>query len=268
MLRFFAPRPKTLQLEVTNDCNLSCSICMRVASKRKIGYLRMDHFLEIPFESFKEVAFHGWGEPLLHPKLFEMIKIVSDRGVMTSLITNGTLLDKRIDEILNSELDSIAFGIFTAKGKERVFDNIREFVRRNENIKTYIDITILPNNIDDIKKIISFAGDQSLDGVVLHKLFHLHDPSLTPPRKDKIKLACKLAEKIGKDHGIKVYTPPRRTRPCAVATSCMFLSWDLVASPCCFLHEMGIHYPDLSFDAHRNFLLRMKKNEICKKCPW
>ena len=267
MLKFFKLKPKTLQLEVTNDCNSNCLICMRVTSKRKVGYISLDDFLKIPFENFKEVAFHGWGEPLLHPKLFEMVKIASDKGVTTSLITNGLILDKKLDDILNSNLDSIAFGIFTTKGKEKVFKNISEFVKRNNSIKNFIDITILPENLEDIKRIVTFAGENGLD-VVLHKLFYAHNPSLSPLPREKIKLACKIAKEIGKDYGIKIYTPPKQTRPCAVALSCIFLSWDFVASPCCFLHEMGFHYPDLSFDKHRKFLLEMKKNEICKKCPW
>ncbi len=263
-------KPKILQLEVTNDCNLNCTICMRLKSKRAVGYLTLESFRRIPITEFKEIAFHGWGEPLLHPELFKFIEIASTEGVKTSLITNGVLLDKKLDEIAKSGLDSIAFGIFTTKNKEVVFRNVKKFSRvRNEiNVESYIDITILPWNLSEISKIVKFAGECELDGVVLHKLFHLHDSSLRPLSDDEIKLACKIAKDIGKEVGVKVYCPPKKSRPCAVALSCIFLGWDLTASPCCFLHEMGYHYNSLNFNEHRKFLAEMRENDICKRCPW
>ena len=257
-------KPKILQLEVTNDCNLNCTICMRTKSSRKVGYLSIEDFSKIPVEDFKEISFHGWGEPLLHPNLFEFVNIASKTS-KTSLITNATLLDRRMDEILNSDLDSIAYGIFTTKGKEKIFQNIREFCKRNDGIETYIDITILPWNLKEIEEIVRFAGELGID-VVLHRLFHLH-LNVELSKKD-VKSACKVAKEIGKEFGIKVYCPPKRVRPCVVALSCIFVGWDLTVSPCCFLHELGYHYKSLSFEEHRKFLKEMKKHEVCKRCPW
>ncbi|WP_457549350.1 radical SAM protein [Archaeoglobus sp.] len=258
-------KPKILQLEVTNDCNLNCSICMRTKSNRKVGYLSLEDFSKIPIEEFKEISFHGWGEPLLHPNLFEFVKMAHERGAETSLITNATLLDLRLNDVLKSDLNSIAFGIFTTKGKEKVFQNIREFCMRNDGIKAFIDITILPWNLEDIEKIVRFAGELGID-VVLHRLFYIHlDIKLS---KKDVKTACKVAKEVGKEFGIKVYCPPRSSRPCVVAISCIFLGWDLTASPCCFLHELGYNYRSLSFEEHKRFLKEMRKNEVCKRCPW
>ncbi len=240
---------------------------MRTTSKRDTGYISFDNFLQIPIEKFREIAFHGWGEPLLHPDLFKMIDMAKDRGVKTSLITNGTIINERMDEVINSGLDSIAFGIFTTKGKEKVFENIRKFVEAKDDIETFIDITILPDNLMDIEKIVGFAGELGID-VVLHKLFYAHNPALAPLSEETVKKACRVAKDVAKEYGVKVYTPPKRRRPCAVALSCIFMGWEMVASPCCFLHEMGYSYPSLNFDRHRRFLIEMKRNEICKKCPW
>ncbi len=260
-------RPKILQLEVTNDCNQSCPICMRATSSREVGYLSPENFSKIPLDKFKEVSFHGWGEPFLHPQLFEMVNVASKEGVKTSLITNGTLLEERMDELLKSDLDSIAFGIYTVKGKEKVFEGIRRFVRLNEGIETFIDVTILPWNLNDIREIVRFAGENGID-VVLHKLFYVHNERLKPLSKEDVKRACKVAKEVGKEFGIKVYTPPKQTRPCAVVLSCIFLGYDLRASPCCFQYEMGRFYRSLSFEEHLMFMREMKGNEVCKRCPW
>ncbi len=272
-------RPWILQLEVTNDCNQNCSICMRRTSTRRVGYLEIENFKKLPISEFKEISFHGWGEPFLHPKLFEMIDYAASYGVKTSLITNGTLLDKRLDELLESKLNSIAFGIFSLNGKARVLESIKKLVegknRRGLNLEVWIDITITGWNTSEIPNIVRFAGKAGVDGVVLHRLFTLHDPSLRKPSLIDEVESCRLAKKAGRESGVKVYCPPRSTRPCRVALMTMFISWDCMVSPCCFLCEMNYYTCnalDKSFneilELHRKFLREMKKNEICRRCPW
>jgi len=79
-------RPIILQAELTNDCNLNCKICMRRYLDREIGYMSFENFKKLPLNKFKEIAFHGWGEPLLHPQLFDMIRFAKSIGIKTSLI--------------------------------------------------------------------------------------------------------------------------------------------------------------------------------------
>jgi len=184
-----------------------------------------------------------------------------------------------MDEVFESNLSSIAFGIYTLKGRERIVRNIKEFMkekrRRDPGIETWIDITILSSNIDEIPKIVALAGELGIDGVILHKLFTLHNPSLKQPSTSDIEEVCREAKNVGKGYGVKVYCPPKKTRPCRVALLTIFISWDYVVSPCCFLHEMGVTYGsildnDLKYvlEKHREFLRGMESNEICRKCPW
>ena len=267
-------KPKILQLEVTNDCFMNCRICMRRRSSRSIGYLSFEDFIRLPIKEFKEVAFHGWGEPLLHPRLFDMIKYAKKLGLRTSLITNGFLVDKHIEDILSSGLDELAVGIYTLKGRDKVLKNIELLLKNRDGSKPYIvfDITILRENLDEIPKIVDTASKLGIDAVVLHRLFYAHDPELQPPsRSDEERLfltLSKLADKLG----IRVYLPQyRRTRPCIVTLQCMFITWDCKYSPCCFLAEMGYLMGDAKrdniFELHRKFLLRRSVN-VCEKCPW
>jgi len=81
--------------EVTNACNLSCTICpvnhgMRRPRARQdletfVRFLDRNPGLEfvLPFQ---------WGEPLLVRELPDMIAAASARGVRTMITTNGTLL--------------------------------------------------------------------------------------------------------------------------------------------------------------------------------
>lgn len=89
-------RLTTLNVEVTNRCNLRCVYC---PVNRSMARPRTD----LPFETFRRLIERSptvrtllpfqWGEPLLHPRLFDMVRLAAGRGVRTFVTTNGTLLD-------------------------------------------------------------------------------------------------------------------------------------------------------------------------------
>jgi hypothetical protein len=83
---------------------------------------------------FQHVALHGWGEPLLNPYLFEMIKYAESKGVSTELTTNATLLQANIEKIFSSGLGIIAFGIHKSEILPFVMPQIKELIaQRNRN---------------------------------------------------------------------------------------------------------------------------------------
>ncbi|MBW2107031.1 MAG: hypothetical protein JRI26_13710 [Deltaproteobacteria bacterium] len=49
--------------------------------------------------NFQHVALHGWGEPLLNPELFQMVKYAESRELSTELTTNATLIQANIEKI-------------------------------------------------------------------------------------------------------------------------------------------------------------------------
>lgn len=89
-------RLTTLNVEITNRCNLRCSYC---PVNRDLQRPKRD----LPLAAFQDLLRRApsvrtllpfqWGEPLLHPQVFEMIRFASQRGIRTYLTTNGTLLD-------------------------------------------------------------------------------------------------------------------------------------------------------------------------------
>ncbi len=247
---------------------------MRKNSKREVGYLSYEDFKKLPLKRFREIAFHGWGEPLLHPDVFKMVSYANSLGIKTSLITNGVLLDKRVDEIFNSNLNSIAFGIFTLRGKQRVIENVQMFIeekeKRKSKIETFVDITIFKDNLNEVEEIVKLCKEIGVDGVVLHRLFNLHNPSLNTLSKTEEK---ELFAKLKDVKGIKVYFPPKKhSIPCVVAKNCIYITWDCKQSPCCFLCEMGYVLGDAFsgdiFERHLRFLKEMNENEICRRCFW
>jgi len=259
-----------MQLEVTNDCNLRCKICMRTS--RDVGYLKFEDFKILPLKDFREVAFHGWGEPLLHPQLFKMISYAKSLGLKTSLITNGTLIHKNIGNIFESGLDEVAFGIYTLEEKEKVVKNleslINEKIMRGSKLKIFIDITIFSENINEIPEIVELGSDLGVDGVVLHRIFNLHDETIDYVSKDE---ESKLFKDVKKIKGVKVYIPKKHEIPCRIVKNCVYVTWDCLQSPCCFLCEFG-YFLGRAFgnviERHMRFVKEMDKNDVCRRCFW
>jgi radical SAM protein with 4Fe4S-binding SPASM domain len=82
--------------EVTNACNLNCTICpvnrgMR-RRKARLDLATFERFLAAN-PGLEFVLLFQWGEPLLVADLPAMIGAATRRGVRTMITTNGTLLD-------------------------------------------------------------------------------------------------------------------------------------------------------------------------------
>lgn len=137
--------PPTVYIELTDMCNLDCIMCDRNSMTRPSGLMDMKLFKKVIDDAsaigVPEVKLNRFGEPLLHPKLIEMIKYAKDRGIRRVYFTsNATLLDeKKAAALISSGLDSITFSVDGATKEtyerirvksnyDRVVNNIRRFI--------------------------------------------------------------------------------------------------------------------------------------------
>ena len=85
---------KKIYIEVTDNCNLDCNFC--IGNKRDKKFISIDEFNTIldKVEDYTDyLYFHVMGEPLLHPKINELIDIASKRfGI--NITTNGYLINR------------------------------------------------------------------------------------------------------------------------------------------------------------------------------
>jgi radical SAM protein with 4Fe4S-binding SPASM domain len=100
--------PNHMQIELTNYCNLRCKVCPTGIGKLKRPPKDMDpamfeRLLSEVGPYLLTASLWGWGEPLLHPWLADILRISQDRGVATLLSTNGQNLDD--DKVLQALLD-------------------------------------------------------------------------------------------------------------------------------------------------------------------
>ena len=136
--------PKYIHIELNNTCNLGCIMCSYRNMKRKKQFMTMELFKKIINDCSKNgiryVRLFAMGEPLMHPKLFEMIKYAKSHGIgFADINSNANLLTKdRARKIIESGLDRVVFSVDgntqNTYGKIRVGGNLEKV---KENI-TYL----------------------------------------------------------------------------------------------------------------------------------
>lgn len=153
-------RFKKVYIEITNVCNLSCEFCP--VTKRKPELMEIDSFENIlynikPFTDY--IYFHVKGEPLLHPELDKFLNLSERYGLKVNLTTNGTLIDKVKNKILDKKaLRQINFSLhsFDANEMELSFEDYINDIIAFTKLATQNNIIIsyrLWNLEEDIKSL-------------------------------------------------------------------------------------------------------------------
>ncbi|HSB79470.1 MAG TPA: radical SAM protein [Candidatus Methylomirabilis sp.] len=90
-------------VEATNRCNLACRTCIRNTWDEPLGQMETTTFSRVmgglrAFSPSPAICFGGFGEPLAHPNIVEMVAQAKALGGRVELITNGTLLTKDVSQ--------------------------------------------------------------------------------------------------------------------------------------------------------------------------
>ena len=231
--------------------------------------------------NFQHVALHGWGEPLLNPELFQMVKYAESRKVSTELTTNATLLQTNIEKIFASGLSSIAFGIHNKENLPVVIPQIKELIaqRNSEKLRkprTYIDIVIYRGNQNQIADLIKAAAELNVDAVVLHRVFNAYkiDPEVEYISIQEQRELFVKVKKLARQLKVKLYLPPQPSIPCRAVKYSIFVTSEGKVFPCPFLPEfiMGDAFNGdlqevITSQSYKQFVKDMKEHPICSKCP-
>lgn len=128
---------KKFYIETTSICNLACSFCP--PTHRKSQFIKVEDFIKIlddikPHTDY--IYFHVKGEPLLHPKIDQLLDISHEKGFKVNITTNGTLIRKAAPKLLGKPaLRQMNFSLHSFDGHEGSTDregyigSILSFVR-------------------------------------------------------------------------------------------------------------------------------------------
>lgn len=130
----------TFEIELTNYCNFSCVFCNNSITPREKGFMNFDFYSSFIYSLSEQrdkylfnkflkegvhpkIVFGGQGEPLLHTRVTEFIKLACDLGFKTQLISNGSHLNLSMaKELINAGLSNIAISLHSLN--EKIFKEI------------------------------------------------------------------------------------------------------------------------------------------------
>ncbi len=92
-----------VNIEISNICNLQCSFCPEVVRTKKLMELDLfENIIQQVTPLTELVCFHLMGDPLVHPKLDQMIQICEKYKTKVFFVTNGVLLKESHHHLLLS----------------------------------------------------------------------------------------------------------------------------------------------------------------------
>ena len=149
-------------VEITNICNMSCSFCH--GHSRATGRMSREEFalvLKKVQGLTRYIYFHLMGEPLLHPDLPLFIKQARESGLLPVITTNGTLVQKRKEEIIASGVHKISVSLHSFEGgdkrvHEKYLEDVADFAQAASEAGIIVVLRLWNKGADD-----------SLNGAVL-----------------------------------------------------------------------------------------------------
>ena len=173
-------RPYMVMFETTLMCNMFCEYCifgaagrfndLQTRASRERIFRRIDEFCRMGVFA---LSFSG-GEPLLNPYTGDYIAYAADRGMWTSMPTNGLLMKKYADavarlDMLEVSIDSLNPERFAKRrglhGLPTILDNLEFVLTKRKPFTMQINATVNLENLDDLPELAEFCRQRHL---VLH----------------------------------------------------------------------------------------------------
>lgn len=103
---------RSVNWHITSRCNYTCKFCFSRDRGLEIHDIcRARTILGTLKERGIEKINLAGGEPLLHPLFFDILHLAKDIGFVTSIVTNGSLLDDRMLTLCKGDLDWIGLSV-------------------------------------------------------------------------------------------------------------------------------------------------------------
>lgn len=274
---------KKAYLEITNVCNLSCVFCP--GTRRERGFLSLEGFqlLAGKLRPHTEYLYlHLMGEPLLHPRLREILDRAEALDFRVMITTNGTLLEEQGPVLLNSPaVGKVSVSVQSFEGNggdepEGYTASCAAFAKAAAAAGKKCALRLW--NLDGA----GTQGKNSLNGAILAKL----EEAFPKPWKGGWQGAA-LAPNIFLEYGERFDWPdlsaPGKTPPsfCYGLRDQVGVLWDGTVVPCCLDHEGDIPLGNLYTQEledilnsprakaiYDGFSRRQAVEELCRRCSF
>jgi len=257
---------RSIDLEPVAKCNLECPFCQvpgwhRAYETSSMGIELFEKIID-QFPKLKHIKLQGMGEPFLNKDLTSMIRIAGAKNIKTTILTNGTLLNKELCvEVLESKLTKLCFSFDGATKKtyeslrvgasyETVVNNIRNIckLRNKGHYKTSIHMRCLISNqmvLDEFVELVQLASDIGVDVLNISnelKIWKIKNKITYPMKtlavdsfenyKSMINKADKKARKLKLNLNIEQSNKHKQSYPCYTPWNTLFISVEGKIVPC------------------------------------
>ncbi len=112
LLRFLLGGRRTAVFAITPSCNCRCVMCGMWAKPRQhISLSDAEDVVDFLAERRFLILYLTGGEPTLHPHLSEIVEYASDKGLITTMTTNGTAPTRTLRRLKESGLQSVSISL-------------------------------------------------------------------------------------------------------------------------------------------------------------
>ena len=130
-------------MEVTNNCNAKCIYCPQPKMKRKKGFMSMETYVKVlEKQELEFIELHGFGEPLMHPRIYDFVKMAKEKGFKSQFSTNGKLLNREVmEKLVEAGLVLLLISIrsFFNEVKEKLMAVDDEYSKKMEIVIYYVE---------------------------------------------------------------------------------------------------------------------------------
>jgi len=144
----------SMEIETSHICNLRCIYCYSAAGRAHHNELTLDEILDVIRQGIdlglRRAILIGGGEPMLYPRIYDIIEFLNKHDIAIDLFTNGTLID--------------------ADDAKRLYDN---------NVEVVVKCNSLDPAVQDMLVDTAGAFDMIQQGI--HHLFDAGYPDETHP---------------------------------------------------------------------------------------
>jgi MoaA/NifB/PqqE/SkfB family radical SAM enzyme len=191
-------KPRHLTIYPTDRCTLKCKMCLHNSRNQELNPdsvypIRKDMSFETfkkavdQFEEILSIDIAGIGEPFLNKDLFEMVEYANSRKIEVGIITNGTLLDRFFNQIIDSKISCISISLNALTPEEYsaltgvpgkifglVLDNISAFTKIRDDLKPDLEMRLsfvcTRSNYQQIRGMIKVARSLKVNCLDFHNL--------------------------------------------------------------------------------------------------
>ncbi len=281
---------KKIYIEITNVCNLSCTFCPE--TKRTLEYMDVSDFINIldmvkPYGEY--VYLHVKGEPMLHPHIELFLDICNEKGFKVNLTTNGTLIKKVKEKLLNKPaLRQINFSLHSFDknndiySMEEYLEDIFSFIKESL-YKTNIIHSLRLWNLQETRGDINILQNQN----IIEKIQNTFELDFQLEEKVKEKMGIKLKEKLYLNQEYEFQWPDLKEKEdngvgfCYGLRNQIAILVDGTVVPCCLdgngIIKLGnikeqslkdILKSERAEKIKENFSKRYAIEELCRKCGY